>query len=80
MLVNRDISEQVRQRARKNPVVSITGPRQSGKTTLAKMLFPDYAHLSLERLDYREQALADTKINTEKTDALSAGPLCLNSY
>lgn len=30
------------------PVVSITGPRQSGKTTLCKILFPDYDYYNLE--------------------------------
>ena len=30
------------------PVLSITGPRQSGKTTLCKMLFPDYDYYNLE--------------------------------
>ena len=30
------------------PVVAITGPRQSGKTTLAKATFPDKPYLSLE--------------------------------
>ncbi|MBQ7530127.1 MAG: ATP-binding protein [Paludibacteraceae bacterium] len=30
------------------PVISITGPRQSGKTTLCKMLFPDYDYYNLE--------------------------------
>ena len=40
-------------------MVSITGPRQSGKTTLAKMLFPDHEYISLERPDFREQAEED---------------------
>ena len=30
------------------PVVSITGPRQSGKTTLAQQVFPDYKYANLE--------------------------------
>ncbi len=59
MLINREIAALVRHKAEKYPVVSITGPRQSGKTTLAQMLFPDYTYLSLERPDYREQAQED---------------------
>jgi len=59
MLIPREIGESVLQRGREYPVVSITGPRQSGKTTLAKMLFPDHAYVSLERPDYREQAEDD---------------------
>ena len=59
MMIPRDIGAQVLERSRKYPVVSITGPRQSGKTTLAQTLFPDYAYVSLERPDYREQAQED---------------------
>lgn len=59
MLISRQIGEPVLQRSRKYPVVSITGPRQSGKTTLAQTLFPDHAYVSLERPDYREQAQED---------------------
>ncbi|MGY0634043.1 ATP-binding protein [Luteimonas sp. A478] len=39
------------------PVVAVTGPRQSGKTTLARELFPDKAYVSLE--DPQERAFAD---------------------
>lgn len=59
MLISRDIGPAVCQRSRKYPVVSITGPRQSGKTTMVKMLFPDYAYVSLERPDNRGQAQED---------------------
>jgi len=31
------------------PVVSLLGPRQSGKTTLIRSLFPDWKYLDLER-------------------------------
>ena len=30
-------------------IISVTGPRQSGKTTLCKMAFPDYEYVNLER-------------------------------
>ena len=45
--------------SRSYPVVTITGPRQSGKTTLAKMLFPDYRYVNLESLTDREFAKSD---------------------
>jgi len=35
------------------PVITITGPRQSGKTTLAKMSFPDYHYIDLEIMQNR---------------------------
>jgi predicted AAA+ superfamily ATPase len=35
------------------PVVFLTGPRQSGKTTLVKMAFPDHLYVSLEEGCYK---------------------------
>lgn len=43
------------------PVITITGPRQSGKTTLAKHLFPDRPYVSFEDPDVREQAATDPR-------------------
>lgn len=43
------------------PVVTLTGPRQSGKTTLCRMLYPDKPYLNLEALDVRESAISDPR-------------------
>ncbi len=43
------------------PVVAITGPRQSGKTTLAQTTFPNKQYVSLEDPDVREVALSDPR-------------------
>ena len=43
------------------PIVVLTGPRQSGKTTLAKTVFANKAYVSLENLDEREFAEQDPK-------------------
>ena len=43
------------------PVLAITGPRQSGKTTLAKAAFPDKPYLSLEDPDLRALAESDPR-------------------
>ncbi len=43
------------------PIIGITGPRQSGKSTLAKLYFPHLPYLTLEDLDVREQALSDPR-------------------
>jgi predicted AAA+ superfamily ATPase len=40
-------------------MVSLTGPRQSGKTTLARAIFPNYAYVNLENLDDRLAAEED---------------------
>src|SRR3990172_4763892 len=43
------------------PVIAIVGPRQSGKTTLSRSLFPGYKYLSLENLDLRRRASDDPR-------------------
>ena len=48
-------------RARHQPVVTITGPRQSGKTTLCRMTFPHLPYVNLERPDTRDFARGDPR-------------------
>ncbi len=55
--LRKDLSE----RAKKIPVIAIVGPRQSGKTTLAKAVFKKYAYVSLETFEDRELAEADPR-------------------
>jgi len=43
------------------PVVVITGPRQSGKTTLAQQAVPGHAYVSLEDPDVRQRAVTDPR-------------------
>lgn len=43
------------------PVLMLTGPRQSGKTTLCRGLFPNKPYLSLEALDTRDFAISDPR-------------------
>lgn len=43
------------------PVITITGPRQSGKTTLARAAFPDKPYVSLETPDERDFATSDPR-------------------
>jgi uncharacterized protein len=50
-MINRTIGDKLLQLAIKYPVVTLTGPRQSGKSTLLKSLFSDYAYVSLEDID-----------------------------
>lgn len=45
--------------SKKWSVISVTGPRQSGKTTLCKMAFPDYDYINLEHLPTRARIQAD---------------------
>jgi predicted AAA+ superfamily ATPase len=60
-MITRKITSDLRQAASEYPVVSILGPRQSGKTTLARMTFPEKEYLSLEDPDVRMAAEADPR-------------------
>ena len=59
MVLNRDIASAVIKYGMKYPVIAITGPRQSGKTTMLKSVFPDYEYVSLENPDMRNFAEND---------------------
>ena len=48
-------------RARESPVVVLTGPRQSGKTTLVRATFGDRPYANLEAPDLRERAIQDPR-------------------
>ncbi len=60
-MIKRALTDKILALARQFPVVSITGPRQAGKTTLARMAFPGYDYVSLEEPDERDFATADPK-------------------
>ncbi|MDD2237884.1 MAG: ATP-binding protein [Kiritimatiellae bacterium] len=60
-MLRREIEEHVLSLARGYPVVTVTGPRQSGKTTLVRMLFPEYDYVNLEIPDIREEARRDPR-------------------
>lgn len=47
------------ERAKAYPVVTVLGPRQSGKTTLCRIAFPDKPYVNLEQPDVREFAQQD---------------------
>ncbi len=51
MKIGRTAVDKLQQLAVKFPFVTITGPRQSGKSTLAETAFPDFRQVSLEDLD-----------------------------
>ncbi len=57
----RTIADKTKRYAGQYPVVTVTGPRQSGKTTLVKNLFPEKKYVSLEDIENRNQAIQDPK-------------------
>lgn len=60
-MVERAASDKLKQLARKFPVVGLLGPRQSGKTTLAKELFPKKPYVSFENQDMVQLATRDPR-------------------
>lgn len=59
--VPRDLEDALRDAAGEYPVVTLTGPRQSGKTTLARAVFGNLPYVSLEPLDSRAFATEDPR-------------------
>lgn len=60
-MLKRHAEKTVRDKANHYPIVAIIGPRQAGKSTLAKQLFPDKPYLSLEDLDHRQYSIEDPR-------------------
>jgi len=60
-MIKRELTNRLLYFATKFPVVSITGPRQSGKTTLVKQAFPNYKYFTLEDIDTRNIAIDDPR-------------------
>jgi predicted AAA+ superfamily ATPase len=61
MFVKRAIAPVLKHLAGQYPVVTVTGPRQSGKTTLCRSVFPRKPYVSLEALDTRRFAEEDPR-------------------
>ena len=60
-MIDRDIEPVLRRLFAQYPFVTVTGPRQSGKTTLCRAAFPNLAYANLEAPDQREFALEDPR-------------------
>ena len=58
-MYNRDLQKELARLSKQWTVISVTGPRQSGKTTLCKMTFPDYEYVNLEHLPTRNRVADD---------------------
>ena len=57
--IKRDIEPTILEAANYFPVITVTGPRQSGKTTMLRHVFPHLHYYSLEDLDTRNFAMED---------------------
>ena len=60
-MINRKIIKEIKILAKEFPIVAIMGPRQSGKTTIAKHIFKKHKYVSLEDHDKRRMAINDPR-------------------
>ena len=60
-MIHRELTETLREAAQQFKVITILGPRQSGKTTLAQTTFKKHRYISLEDLDTRAHAQQDPR-------------------
>lgn len=61
MPIDRDLTPRLRKAARQSPALTLTGPRQSGKSTLCRAIFPRLPYANLEAPDVRGFALDDPR-------------------
>ena len=60
-MIQRNLGSPLTALVERMPVVAVTGPRQSGKTTLCKSAFSNHPYVSLEPLDTRDFAVQDPR-------------------
>ena len=58
-MIPRQLAEKANSLLGQYPLLALIGPRQSGKTTLAKFLRPDYQYINLELTENRDFAVSD---------------------
>ncbi len=60
-MIKREMEDKLIKQSKQFPVVTVTGPRQSGKTTICKKVFNNYKYVNLEYIENRDFALNDPK-------------------
>lgn len=60
-MIQRTLRPKIQQLREQYPVLTLTGPRQSGKTTLLKSIYADLPYVSLEDIDMRQLAANDPR-------------------
>jgi len=73
-MIKRTLTKKLKEAATRFPVLTVTGPRQSGKTTLVRAAFKNYEYVSLELPDERDFATEDPRGFLERFD----GPVILD--
>lgn len=60
-MIYREITPFIKELLGKYPVITLTGPRQSGKTTLLKTIFQEWRYISMETPDVREKVVQNPR-------------------
>ncbi|MFA5513450.1 MAG: ATP-binding protein [Sphaerochaetaceae bacterium] len=60
-MIQRNLTKVLKKAAEQWPIVAVTGPRQSGKTTLYREIFPSWEYVNLEYPDVRRFAAIDPR-------------------
>lgn len=60
-MINREVKNRILKHSREYPIIALIGPRQSGKTTLVKEIFPKKPYVNMEDAEIREFASSDPK-------------------
>ena len=60
-MIKRETESLLKRLSSQYPIVTVTGPRQSGKTTLTTKVFPNKKYVNLEEIDTREFAISDPR-------------------
>ena len=70
MYIRRELESRIKNGAKQVPIVAIIGPRQSGKSTLAKEVFKNHTYLDMQDAELFEFATTDPKgfLNTYKNE------------
>ena len=69
-MIERELTPILLESASYYPVVTLTGPRQSGKTTLCRAAFPEHAYVSLEAFDTRSVVVYRGDAKRRQSDVL----------
>ncbi|MBD3280214.1 DUF4143 domain-containing protein [Candidatus Dojkabacteria bacterium] len=62
MIIKRKLEKEIKNASKKIGVISIMGPRQSGKTTIAKQVFPKHTYYNLEDVRLQNRIATDPKL------------------
>ena len=68
-MIERTAAKTLSRLASQFPVVGITGPRQSGKSTLVKMVFPHKKYISFDDKNMRELAMSAPSEHSAPSDS-----------